>query len=455
MKDREYLILAIDTSCDETSVAVTLGHTVLSNVVASQVELHRPYGGIFPTVAKLAHQEHLAPALALALKRARVTAEELDAVAVTIGPGLAPALEVGIKFSQAFAKLHNKPLIPANHLEGHICSVLAKPAIKSHTTKPTISTRTTGLFNDQAYADNSKLSFDAPTSTDTPEPTANKSEPKLPSLAIVVSGGNTLFVKVEARVEIVDTTREPSTQSRQINAQRKQSMNEETLNSQSQPSSQENQQQLQTNTSLERQPRLALDTPAEQTPWQPAFAYTVLGRTLDDAAGECLDKVGRMLNLGYPAGPVVEEFAKLGDRTRYQFPLPLTQTNTFDLSYSGIKTHSRNLLTSLGGVEKLHKQDIFDFCASLQHAVFRHLTYKLEKVLLHNLWREKQYQEVWLSGGVAANTTLRKAIRKTLRNHATKHHLKTLRLGTPYTKALCGDNAAMVGVAADQHSQVV
>ncbi|MBP7875989.1 hypothetical protein KA012_03265, partial [Candidatus Woesebacteria bacterium] len=329
--------------------------------------------------AKLAHQENLAPAVALALQRAGVAPDQLSAVAVTIGPGLAPALEVGLKFAQQFCEQHQLPLIPANHLEGHVCSVLAQPKKRSETA-------------------NTRSATVAPPPTD--------SKLKLPVLAIVVSGRNTLFVTVEKNV-IGTTDAEVSRQN------------------------------------LERQPRLGLDTSTADTPWKPAFTYTVLGRTLDDAAGECLDKVGRMLNLGYPAGPVVEIFAKQGDPKRYSFPLPLTQTKTFDLSYSGIKTHSRNLLTELGGIEALTKQDIYDFCASLQYAVFRHINYKLEKVLQES---GQLYHEVWLSGGAAANIALRSSIRQTLRAYAKQQSLPTLILRTPYSKKLCGDNAAMIGI---------
>lgn len=360
---KQKTVLAIDTSCDDTSVAVTRGATVLSNVVASQTELHRPFGGVFPTVAKLAHQENLPVAIKLALKRAKRTPAELDAVAVTIGPGLAPALEVGIRAAQEFAALHNKPLIPANHLEGHVFSVTALPK--------------------------GKLA---------------KIAPKLPVLALVVSGGNTLFVRVDSKPNVTPASK--------------------------------------TEKPLERQPRLTLD--ATDSSWHTNYSYTILGKTLDDAAGECLDKVGRMLNLGYPAGPVIEIFAREGNPTRYPFPLPLTKTKTLDMSFSGIKTHSRNLLTKLGGIEKLNKQDIYDFCACLQTAVFRHITYKLERLLLSD---NTNYQGVWLSGGVAANMSLRMAIRSTLRSVGKKNANGALNLKIPYSKRLCGDNAAMIGVA--------
>lgn len=376
------LILAIDTSCDETSVAVTRGFTILSNIVASQVELHRSYGGVFPTVAKLAHQENLAPALALALKRAQITPDQLDGVAITIGPGLAPALEVGIAAAQAFADKYHKPLIPANHLEGHVVSVFAQP--------------------------NARKKIGLATNAPTTGQSTNNPLCSFPILAIITSGGNSLFVKVEPLIPGLANTQA-------------------------------------VNPSIDRQPHLKLDTPTDQTSWQPALHYTILGQTLDDAAGECLDKVGRMLNLGYPAGPVIEVFAKLGNPTRYPFPLPLTQTKSYDLSFSGIKTYSRNLLTELGSIEKLAKQDVFDFCASLQQAVFRHITYKLEKLLTET---NEHYQEIWLSGGVAANIALRQAIRTTVQLYSKRTKTQSIKVLTPYTKKLCGDNAAMIGVGA-------
>ncbi|MDQ5951085.1 MAG: hypothetical protein QG639_362, partial [Patescibacteria group bacterium] len=314
------LILAIDTSCDDTSAAVTQGVTVLSNVVASQAELHKQYGGVFPTVAKLAHRENIQPVIKLALKRAGVTMTEIEAVAVTHGPGLAPALEVGLTAAKELAKEHNKPLIPVNHIEGHLLSVLAQPKNK------------------------------------------NAIAPQFPALALIISGKQSQFVLVKNIGE-----------------------------------------------------------------------YQILGVSLDDAAGECLDKVGRMVNLGYPAGPLIEQFAKKGDPQAVEFPLPLTQTKTFDLSFSGLKTFARNYLAN----KELSQQEVFDFCASIQYGVFRHIIYKLEKIL-----QEHEVKELWLGGGVAANITLRKM----LRSSGKKFGIPTLR--APYTKRLCIDNAAMIGVVA-------
>lgn len=353
-------ILAIDTSCDDTSAAVVevndgaeLGEvrkatkktasfqTILSNVVASQTQLHKQYGGVFPTVAKLAHKENIGPVVKAALRRAGVDECELAAVAATEGPGLAPALEVGIKYAREMAVVHQLPLIAVNHIEGHILSVLAKPKPKKTSAKK------------QADLGN----------------TTKLRPASLPALALIISGGHTEFVLVNQ---------------------------------------------------LGR--------------------YQILGQTLDDAAGECLDKIGRMLNLGYPAGPTIEKFAKLGNPLAFEFPLPLTQLKNYDLSFSGLKTFARNKLEEITSEKQLDRQDICDFSASIQYAVFRHIIYKLNKVL-----ETFEVREIWLGGGVAANIQLRKLIRKLLTE---KHKDKSIFFRTPYSKKLCMDNGAMIGVAA-------
>lgn len=320
------LILAIDTSCDDTAAAVVSGRVVLSNVVASQTELHKPYGGVFPTVAKQAHKENIDRVIALALRRAHVQPNQLSAVAVTQGPGLAPALEVGITAAQAFAQLYTLPLIPVNHIEGHVLSALAVPKTQQAALLP---------------------------------------EPKLPALALVVSGGHTQFISV---------------------------------------------------------PTIG--------------TYQVIGASVDDAAGECLDKVGRMLNLGYPAGPLIETFAKQGNPKAVPFPLPMTSSGDYNLSFSGLKTFARNTLEEKAKGKPHSKQEVYDFCASIQYSVFRHIMHKLNKLL-----QKENYAEVWLGGGVAANITLRRMIRETIQPH-------NLKLKVPYTRRLTMDNAAMIGVAA-------
>lgn len=320
------LILAIDTSCDETSAAVVEGQRVLSNVIASQAQLHQKYGGVFPTVAKQAHQENLAPTVVEALARAGKRWQDIRAIAVTQGPGLAPALEVGLRYAEQLGKQYAKSVIPINHIEGHVLSVLA-----------------------QAHSRVGQARFITP---------------EFPALAVVVSGGHTEFVLVKKIGE-----------------------------------------------------------------------YQRLGWTVDDAAGECLDKVGRLLGLGYPAGPVVEKLARHGDTQAFPFPLPMTVTKTFDMSFSGIKTHSKKLIDQLEKSGTLNKHTIADFCACLQAGVFEHIIYKLTKLL-----EKTTVKELWLGGGVAANLILRKKLRSVARAHQ-------LTFRVPYTKTLCGDNAAMIGLA--------
>lgn len=322
-------ILAIDTSCDETAVAVVDGQRVLSNVVASQAQLHKQYGGVFPTVAKQAHQENIAPAVAEALRRAGKRWQDIRAIGVTQGPGLAPALEIGLRYAQELGRQYDTPVVPVNHIEGHALSVLAQPM--AHTTQSRQSRSIT---------------------------------PQFPALSLVISGGHTEFILVKKIGQ-----------------------------------------------------------------------YEKLGWTIDDAAGECLDKVGRLLGLGYPAGPVVEKLAKTGNPAAFPFPLPMTTSKDFNMSFSGLKTHSKKIIAQLEAAGKLNKSIIADFCASLQEGVFAHILYKLEKLLATT-----EVHELWLGGGVAANLTLRKKLRSVARAH-------NLTFRTPYTQKLCGDNAAMIGLA--------
>lgn len=350
------VILAIDTSCDDTSVAVGQAETVLSNIVASQNQIHKQYGGVFPTMAKQAHKENIDACVNMALKQASKTWNEIDAIAVTQGPGLAPALEIGIQKAKNLAQEKNKKLIAINHIEAHAISNLAEA--KSSKEK-------------------------------------NPRELKFPVLAMVISGGHSDFILVN---KIGD--------------------------------------------------------------------YQKIGQTIDDAAGECLDKVGRMLSLGYPAGPIIEDFAKKGDENKFQFPKPMTTTQNFDLSFSGLKTAARNMIKNLEDQNQLNRETIFDFAASFQKAVFDHINYKLERILFSknaskkiypgrkffkNLENEKiittPINEIWLGGGVANNNALRQSIRQTLKEYK-KITGKEIPLKTPYKKKLCSDNAAMIALVA-------
>lgn len=386
------IILAIDSSCDDTSAAVTCGLEIWSNVIASQTELHRPYGGVFPTVAKQAHKENIEAVVKLALKRAGVQIANIDQIAVTVGPGLAPALEVGIMYGQKLAAEWGVPFQPVNHIEGHLLSVLAIPRQLEGTTKHTYK-----IFN----------------------------ELELPALGVIVSGGHTEFVLVSLRQAQHDTNHRAQCDTNVTVSQNKRV----TLSL----------------SKCDRQPRLTLipnpKDPAQAWLNSGRFAYELLGQTVDDAAGEALDKIGRMLNLGYPAGPVVEQLAKLGNPHRYEFPLPMTTTHDFNLSFSGMKTFARRFIETNWATTTPTKQEIYDFCASLQYSIFRHICYKLNKILL----KYPEIQSVWLGGGVAANATLRKMLRQTLRS--LPHQQRHLTLKTPYTKRLCMDNAGMIGIA--------
>lgn len=365
------LVLAIDTSCDETSAAVCLGKVVLSNIIASQTEIHRPYGGVFPTLAKQAHKENIAPVVQKAIRQAGVEWQMLDAVAVTQGPGLAPALEIGIEYAKHLAEKWDKPLLGINHVEAHLWSVVAsrkkrelpiKQVLKLKETQHKVPSRLASQFN------------------------PNK-DLALPVLGIVVSGGHSEFVQIN-----------------QIGQ------------------------------------------------------YTILGETVDDALGEALDKVGRMLDLGYPAGPVIEKITKQANASAYEFPLPMTTSGDFNLSYSGLKTAANRLIKSLtlknpplqnqvdetkkNNQGELSRQEVIDLAASFQYAAFNHLCYKLEKIL--GSQTKEVFSQVWLGGGVASNIALRKQIRRVLKNF-------DLKLKTPYEKRLCGDNAAMIAVTANLH----
>ena len=250
------LILAIDTSCDDTSVAIVDRGRVVANVVASQYQIHYHYGGVFPTLAKQAHQANLPACVNAALRQAGLSQQQpsqaLAAVAVTVGPGLAPALEVGIAYAQQLAYKWQLPLIAVNHIEAHALSPLLRP--KSQTIPRQV---------------------------------------KWPVLAMVISGGHSEFIVI-------------------------------------------------------KKPQV----------------YQRLGWTIDDSAGECLDKIGRMLDLGYPAGPLIEQLAKKGDAQRFTLPLAMTDHADFNLSFSGLKTAAYQLIEQLKTQGQLDAQTSYDLAGS-------------------------------------------------------------------------------------------
>lgn len=306
-------ILGIETSCDETAVAIVRdGAVIESNVIASQTELHARYGGVMPEQASRAHLRAIVPALEEALETANASWNDLDAVAVTHGPGLAGALLVGVNVAKGLAFARRKPLLGINHLEGHV------------------------------YAN--WLS----------DPTA----PRFPLVGLIVSGGHSDLVLADGHGQ-----------------------------------------------------------------------YRRLGRTRDDAAGEAFDKVARMLGLGFPGGPIIEREAQRGDPKRFQFPRAWLEPETYDFSFSGLKTavlHQVRALQTRG--EEL---PVADLAASFQAAVADVLATKTARAA-----REYGASQIALGGGVAANRTLLKTVEE-------RAQLPVL---CPPPK-LCTDNAAMIAAA--------
>ncbi len=366
--------LAIDTSCDETSVAVVRNFTVLSNVLPTQIEFHKKYGGVMPSVAKLAHKERIDNVVIEAIKKAKVDFSDIDAIAVTIGPGLAIALEVGIEKAKELASKYNKPLITVNHMEGHLLSA----------------------FAERKEASPTSLKAGPPS----PARRRVEGEASFPNLGMLVSGNHTEIILIKNFGE-----------------------------------------------------------------------YQKIGETLDDSCGEAYDKCGRMLGLGYPAGPVISEFAKqnrknmeLGianinnsvhawaknkkTKAYYSLPVSMAKSNDLNFSYSGLKTAFKQLVTNVSGQNisyedqlsgsiNLNKEQIMDLCVIFEHAALSQISIKLSKAI-------KQYKpnEVWLGGGVVASTRLRSIVRSLCKDN-------NVILRVANTKKLFGDNAAMIGVAAN------
>jgi len=318
-------ILAIDTSCDETSVAVTDGRKVLSNVIYSQVLLHKKWGGVVPSIAKRAHEERINFVVENACHPRGGGDPELlnsiDYIAVTQGPGLAVALEVGIKKAKELAKKYRKKLIAVNHLEGHIYSAFVQ--------------------NSQG---NPKRDFN------------------FPYLALIISGGHTEFVIFKNH-----------------------------------------------------------------------FEYEIIGQTLDDAAGEALDKAAKLLGLGYPGGPVLERLAKeVRNKDGHNFPRPMLKSKDLNFSFSGLKTSFYYFLKN----NPNQTSEVKLLASSFQEAVFDTLIKKTEKAI-----KFTTINQLIVVGGVVANFRLRKLMRDLVK----KYNGEVL---FPSYKYLTGDNAAMIGIVA-------
>ncbi len=315
MPERPALILAVETSCDDTCAAVVDGARVLSNVISSQAAVHERYGGVVPEVASRHHLELVGPVVQAALAEAGVGLDDTDAVAVTVRPGLIGALLVGVSSAKALAASRRLPLVAVDHLQGHVAANFLEP-----------------------------------------EPL----EP--PFLCLVASGGHTLLAAV----------REPS-------------------------------------------------------------SHEVLGQTLDDAAGEALDKAARLLGLGFPGGPAIERLAREGDPGAFEFPLAMTRNPALDFSFSGLKTSLVYRCRELG--EEGTRRRRADLAAGFQAAVVGQLAAKLERALGSGEW-----DAVALGGGVAANGPLRERVKAICERRGLR-----MKLVAP---ELCTDNAAMIASAA-------
>lgn len=315
-------LLALETSCDETSAAVVRDGAILSNVVSSQIKLHAEYGGVVPELAAREHLRNLIPVTEAALREAGVRAEELDAVAATQGPGLPTALLIGFKAGQAVAFALRKPFIGVHHHEAHLYS----PWVAG-------------------------------------SPPRAQFESFVPNVSLIVSGGHTMLVHVEAELK-----------------------------------------------------------------------HRVLGGTIDDAAGECFDKTGKLMGLAYPAGPIIDRLAEQGNPKAYGFPRPLLNEANDDFSFSGLKTSVRYFLRDRPGLME-NEQSLRDLCASVQAAIVEVLVTKTIRAA-----KRLGVRCVTVSGGVTCNRALRRALCE-----ACERQGFTLRLADA---ALCTDNAAMVGILA-------
>ena len=317
-------LLAIETSCDETSAAVVHQGRVLSNVVSSQISLHAEYGGVVPELAAREHLRNLLPVARAALLEASVTADQLDAVAATRGPGLPSALMVGFRAAQAAAFVLGRPFLGLNHHEAHLYS-------------PWVS-------GQPPLADFSKFQ---------------------PNVSLIVSGGHTILVHVRSEL-----------------------------------------------------------------------AHRVLGSTVDDAAGECFDKTGKLMGLPYPAGPEIDRLAEGGNPKAYDFPRPMINDPNDDFSFSGLKTSVRYFLRDHPGLLD-DTQRLRDLCASVQAAIVDVLVTKVIRAA-----KRLRVGCVTASGGVTCNRSLRQRL-----SAACERERLTLRLAG---KGLCTDNAAMIGILAER-----
>ena len=311
-------ILAIESSCDDTSAAVLRDGILLSNVTASQA-VHEEYGGVVPELASRAHQQNIVPVVSAAIKRAGIMKEDLGAVAFTRGPGVLGSLLVGVSFAKGFARSLGIPMIDVNHLQGHVLAHFIRESEDDH------------------------------------------DQPTFPYLCLLVSGGNSQILQVNSYKDM-----------------------------------------------------------------------EILGQTIDDAAGEAIDKCSKVMGLGYPGGPVIDKLARQGNPEAFEFSKP--DIAGYDYSFSGLKTsflyHLRDWVKEDPDFIEHHKEDL---AASLEKTIVDILMKKLRRAV-----KDTGIRQVAVAGGVSANTGLRNAFL----DHAKRYHWKIFIPKFSYTT----DNAAMIGI---------
>jgi N6-L-threonylcarbamoyladenine synthase len=330
-------ILAIETSCDETGASIVSKNPknnyveILSNIVASSLALHAKTGGVIPDIAAREQLKFIIPVIEEAIKNSKLKIEDLDAIAVTYGPGLIGSLLIGVETVKTLAYLWNKPIIPVNHLLAHIYA----------------------NFVSEISNLKSKIS-----------------NPQFPAIILLVSGGHTDLIYMEKHGSIK---------------------------------------------------------------W--------LGGTRDDAAGEAFDKIGRLLDLPYPAGPIIETIAKNANEKAFTFPRPMIGSKDFDFSFSGLKAAVMREVIKTKNMDDKTKADI---AASVQKSI-------IEVLIRKTLKAAKKYnvKSILLSGGVAANQKLRDEFKLKIKNLELK-----IEIFAPQ-KSLCTDNAAMIGTYAAFHPRTV
>lgn len=309
------LILAIESSCDDTSAAVISNGKILANIVANQA-VHIAYGGVVPELASRAHVDQIVPVIDAALKEAKIEMKDLDAIAFTQGPGLAGSLMVGVSYAKAIALALNKPLIAVNHMQAHVLAHF----------------------------------IDEP-------------KPKFPFLCLTVSGGHTQIVLIEDYLKM-----------------------------------------------------------------------SVIGQTIDDAAGEAFDKAAKIIGMEYPGGPLIDKFAKDGNPERFEFPFP--KTKALDFSFSGLKTSFLYFIQDeTAKNENFVEENKADICASIQYRINSILLSKVRKAA-----KMLKINQIAIAGGVSANSGLRTLFTEAGAKYGWEVYIPRFQY--------CTDNAAMIAITA-------